>query len=627
MNSSHSRNRSRSRSPEFAKLYVKNIPTHYTEEKLEESFRQYGRLKSVKMIRKGSNGQPLRECFYGFIEMLSLESATAAMEDLNRKGWSVHFSKEPPQKPVYSHPPVIERPKINEKMPNMQAFQENAQSTNIMLLNNANPKPGQAMDKGMLERLLSEHQPSALNISGVPEFFKSFFMVREVWVGNISPATDKQLLYDAFKTYGDIEGIEMFSSKGFAFIKYRKVVCATRAYELADGIMVDGRPVKVAFADPTRRIDIVGDSLVPENPNFNPIDDENFKNLFLGYSHSAVVPPEAKLREIFSRYGRVKRISIRQATSTTRPYAFVDFEKGEQASESRKKLYIEDYDGYRRRELGDPALEISFKNTNNIVSKNGLKNGVRYQDRTPKDDISELARKLMDQPPAFVNLLKFQTLFIVPNSQPIHNATYNFSIFQPPSLPLEIPVASTALKKEEANPHLGNVVWSGFITRSKNFKVGIDATLVEGSPDCFPATQYHINISHRVQLSEVSKFVRLAMVTFEASNETQQETFKEYVNYFSEKQRAGYIGIKNSILYICPPVEQIKSLYTKLENTQLLGVFVDPARKVEKVKDTTKLEELIELLQRPEVVRHFETKKPGASSSDPRLAFKSDNLL
>ena len=407
----------------------------------------------------------------------------------------------------------------------------------------------------------------------------------------------------------------MFSSKGFAFIKYRKVVCATRAYELADGIIVDGRPVKVAFADPTRRIDIVGDSLVPENPNFNPIDDDNFKNLFLGYSHSAVVPPEAKLREVFSRYGRVKRISIRQATSTTRPYAFVDFEKGEQASESRKRLYIEDYDGQRRKELGDPGLEISFKNTNNIVSKNGVKNGVRYQDNITRQEVSELAKKLMEKPPAFVNLLKFQTLFTVPNFQVLPNTPYNFSIFQPPSKP-ELPTSKTTNNED---PNIGSVVWSGFITRSKNYRVGIDATLVQGNADCFPASQYHINISHRVQLSEVFKFEHLAIVTLEASNETQQEAFQEYVRYFSQKQRAGYIGIKNALLYICPPLAQIKNLYSKLDDTHLLGVFVDPARKKEKVKDTSKLEELIDLLQRPEVIKHFEARNSGPARSDPRL--------
>ena len=552
--------------------------------------------------------------------MDTYEDAKRAMEDLNNKGWSINFSKEIVQKSSTPAIQSIPKPPTIEQMPTMQSFQDNAQATNIMLLNNANPKPGQVMDQGMLERLLTEHQPSCLNISNVPEFFKGFFMVREVWIGNISPATDKQLLYDGFKNYGTIEGIEMFSSKGFAFIKYRKVVCATRAYELADGIIVDGRPVKVAFADPTRRIDIVGDSLIPENPNFNPIDDDNFKNLFLGYSHSAVVPPEAKLREVFSRYGRVKRISIRQATSTTRPYAFVDFEKGEQASESRKRLYIEDYDGQRRKELGDPALEISFKNTNNIVSKNGVKNGVRYQDKITSEGISELAKKLMEKPAAFVNLLKFQTLFTVPNFQLMTSMTCNFSIFQPPSAGTEVPKPQQ--KVEEENPNIGSVVWSGFITRSKNYRVGIDATLVDGNADCFPASQYHINISHRVQISEIFKFERLALVTLEASNETQQEAFQEYVKYFSQKQRAGYVGIKDALLYICPPLEQIKNLYSKLEDSQLLGVFVDPNKKIEKVKDTSKLDELIDLLQRPEVIRHFEAKKTGAAPGDPRVSLQ-----
>lgn len=608
MNLNMPRIRSRSPSPEYVKLYVKNLPLQYSQELLKETFERYGTTKDVRIIRKGPNGQPLRDFVYGFVSMDSYDSAKVCMEELNSQGWTVTFSKETSTKAPTPSIPPLPKPPINEQMPKIQSFQDNAQATNVMLLNNANPKPGSTMDEGMLERLLSEHQPSCLNISDVPDFFKSFFMVREVWIGNISPATDKQLLYDAFKNYGVIEGIEMFSSKGFAFIKYKKVLCAIRAYELADGIIVDGRPVKVAFADPTRRIDIVGDSLTPENPNFNPIDDDNFKNLFLGYSHSAVVPPEAKLREVFSRYGRVKRISIRQATSTTRPYAFVDFEKGEQASESRKRLYIEDYDGTKRKELGDPSLEISFKNTNNIVSKNGVKNGVRYQDKMPKEDVSELSRRLREKPPAFVNLLKFQSLFVMPNYSMMANVSYNFPLFQPPSQTVE---PSMEPAREEENPNIGSVVWSGFITRSKNYRVGIDATLVEGNADCFPSTQYHINISHRVQISEILKFERLGIFTLDASNETQQDAFQEYVKYFTKKQRAGYVSIKNTLLYICPPVEQIKKIYAKLEDSQLLGVFVDPNKKAEKVNESSKLEELISLLQRPDVMKHFEGKNSG----------------
>jgi D-serine dehydratase len=80
----------------------------------------------------------------------------------------------------------------------------------------------------------------------------------------------------------------------------------------------------VAFADSTRRLDIVGDSNAPEDPNFNPIDDENFKNLYLGFT--SVAPSEARLREVFSR--RVKGIHIKQGPGVARPYAFIDFEKG-----------------------------------------------------------------------------------------------------------------------------------------------------------------------------------------------------------------------------------------------------------------------------------------------------------
>jgi hypothetical protein len=69
--------------------------------------------------------------------------------------------------------------------------------------------------------------------------------------------------------------------------------------------------VKVAFADPTRRYDIVGDSNVPEDPAFDPMDDDNFKNLFLGYSAGITIPSERSLRAVFQRYGKVRSIYIK----------------------------------------------------------------------------------------------------------------------------------------------------------------------------------------------------------------------------------------------------------------------------------------------------------------------------
>ena len=176
MNGNSSRKHSRSRSPEGTKLHVKNLPLHFSQDKLQDTFEFYGRTKHVKIIRKGPTGQPLRDFIYGFVLMDTYEDAKRAMEDLNNKGWSINFSKEIVQKSSTPAIQSIPKPPTIEQMPTMQSFQDNAQATNIMLLNNANPKPGQVMDQGMLERLLTEHQPSCLNISNVPEFFKGFFI-------------------------------------------------------------------------------------------------------------------------------------------------------------------------------------------------------------------------------------------------------------------------------------------------------------------------------------------------------------------------------------------------------------------------------------------------------------------
>jgi len=72
--------------------------------------------------------------------------------------------------------------------------------------------------------------------------------------------------------------------------------------------------------------------------------------------------------------------------------------------------------------------------------------------------------------------------------------------------------------KEPLNPNIGNVVWSGFMTRSRSHKVGVDATLVRGHAD-FLSTIYHLNITHRITFEEVKKYEILGVVTLENSVE------------------------------------------------------------------------------------------------------------
>ena len=607
------RERSRSPSPSsLVKLHVKNLPLNFTQDQLSQVFRSFGKVYDTKIIRKGSNGQPLRDCVYGFVALENMDIANHAMKSLNSSGWSINFSKESLQRK-----PAPPNPEVHKNLyPSEKSFQDNASNTNIMLSNVARSHPTHMVDQAKLQNFISEHHPNAQVLLAVPERFKGAFMVREVWVGNIAPSTEKQGLFDAFKHFGEIEGVEMFSSKGFAFVKFRKVLAATKAYEFGEGTLVEGRSVKITFADPSRRQDIVGDSPIGETGN-DSVPDDGVRSLVFEYPADGFVPGEGILKEVCSRYGVVKRICIRQGSGNYRPHAFVDFERGSQAAEARKKLYIEDYDGSRRRELGHPSIDISFKNTNNIVNKHNIKPVTRPE---PTSEVSQLARKLMEQPAGYLNILKFQPGSVFP---PMVNPNLFPSIPHssiPPSA--RVPLVNNQISKSEANPSvsppifvpsmpeanpsIGTVVWSGFMTRSKKYRVGIDATLVQGNDDCFPSSLYHINISHRVQLSEITKYFVIALVTIEASNETQQELFNEYLKYFSSKQRAGFIAMKSSVLYICPPIEEAKKMYPEIKDSQLLGVFLDTTKKPEKSKDPH-LEEILKLLKNPEALKHSET--------------------
>ena len=543
------RERSRSRSPprqETIKLHVSNLSLAITEAQISQLFSRFGKVSDVKVIRKSPTGQPLRDSVYSFVVMSDVSEGRQAMEQLNREGWQVNLSRHAREKAAFQ--PVL-------PLPTLQAFQFNAQATYIMLINNGKRAPNMPMDPLTLEKIISENHPSARAMEGIPEVMRGFYLVREVWIGNISPATDKKALFDTFIQFGKIEGIEMFSSKCFAFIKYRKVMSATLAYERGQGLMVDSRPVKVAFADPTRRIDIIGDSVAPDDPNFNPVDDENFRSLYLSYSPGSLIPTETKLREVFNRYGIVTGIYVKKHTD--KPYAFVDFEKGEQASLARKLLYLEDPQGTKRKELGDSHLDISFKNTNNIVNKNGVKNGVKYQDRPQNYDVKEMAQKLLQGSSDVISCLQ------VPLDQT-----------QIPSEPQNPQVLSDPA--EDSN--IGNVIWSGFMTRSKQHRVGVDLTMVKGE-DCMPEKIYNLNITHRVHFPEIAKYSVLATVTMEASNETQQPQFNNYINYFTQKKRVGYIPLKNYAVYVVPPLPEALVFYKDIQPNQLLALIVDPAQR------------------------------------------------
>lgn len=130
------------------------------------------------------------------------------------------------------------------------------------------------------------------------------------------------------------------------------------------------------------------------------------------------------------------------------------------------------------------------------------------------------------------------------------------------------PNANIEAEKQE-NEHF----WSGFITRNKQHRVGVDATLISGEE--ISLVEYNLNISLRTMYEEVFKKKSKAVAIFTPSNETQNNIFLDYINYFNEKQRVGVVTIRNYLIYLLPPGEESKKIYPEIKELQILGVFVD----------------------------------------------------
>ena len=84
-------------------------------------------------------------------------------------------------------------------------------------------------------------------------------------------------------------------------------------------------------------------------------------------------------------------------------------------------------------------------------------------------------------------------------------------------------------------------VWSGFITRNKKHRVGVDAYLAWGDVAEL-LTDYNLNISHRTALEEARRISSAVqgVVAFTSQNETQNDIFDSYIDYFASKERVSF---------------------------------------------------------------------------------------
>lgn len=64
------------------------------------------------------------------------------------------------------------------------------------------------------------------------------------------------------------------------------------------------------------------------------------------------------------------------------------------------------------------------------------------------------------------------------------------------------------------------------------------------------------------------------VVAFVPQNNTQEEQFKEYIDYFEKKERAGLAFLRNGMMFLLPPCE-ISAMYFKHDRPHMVGIFGD----------------------------------------------------
>ena len=76
----------------------------------------------------------------------------------------------------------------------------------------------------------------------------------KLFVGNLSWGLDWRELKDIFKEFGEVSFVRIVTdretgkSRGFGFVEFAWVEDAVKAKEAMDGVEIDGRAVKVDFA-------------------------------------------------------------------------------------------------------------------------------------------------------------------------------------------------------------------------------------------------------------------------------------------------------------------------------------------------------------------------------------------
>ena len=278
------------------KLYLTNIPIKISDHKVKEEFERFGKVIDYSLKKKIDITNSYK---YGHITLSRKQDAEKAREYITKNlSWYVApFDKDG------------NKDKNNSNKNKQKEINNNKQDTNIP--------------------------------------------VREILVKNLPSTTTEANLYKKFFIYGEISKIELKTgndNKKYAFIKYRLMASAIKAYEEEKNNNYNGNIIKVSFSNVAQRKDIKG------NEEGYELNENNCKLILVTLNKNCELQnDEEKILQIFQNFGKIKNYAIKNNKSSI----YIEYYKPEDAKKAIEELN-KDNNRENRKILGDENCEINF---------------------------------------------------------------------------------------------------------------------------------------------------------------------------------------------------------------------------------------------------------------------------
>ncbi|MCQ2820003.1 MAG: hypothetical protein MJ252_22275 [archaeon] len=234
--------------------------------------------------------------------------------------------------------------------------------------------------------------------------------VREIWVGNLPEGMTEEKLHKIFFIYGEISRIDKMRDKNYAFIKYRLCYSASRAYEKAKNMEIEGKQIKISFSDSGKRKDIKGDE-----PGFE-LTEKDCKIIHIYLNKNSEAPEEEKIKNILSKYGTINYIYLKYYTGF-RPSIYVEYSKAEEAAKAIQAMNSEE-GMENKKELGDTNCEVNYYFQKKIYPQEGMPMNNQMPSYNP---IQMMNPNMMMQPGKFPPMM--------PNMYPMMNPMSKINLF------------------------------------------------------------------------------------------------------------------------------------------------------------------------------------------------------